>query len=195
MSFFKVFSYIFYPRITFGGRFSAIFFPSQATSKPFSYVTSFRFFFKSSFIYFLNWFLFSFASYLFCFYWFFKPSSGTLGLGFGFDNTVLLFTFGILLAAGMIIGLLNVISYFGIYLERRGLQMISSIDGLFFGLTWSRFRTSVLSSREKLPVIGEKDPFKIFKANNGSEFASNGSFCVHKLYSITPNAQMSAFVE
>lgn len=71
-------------------------------------------------------------------------------------------------------------SYFGIFFAIKGFTNIYLIVGLFVGLTCNKESTKFFRSFEYGPVIGGKEPFKIFRANKGSEFASNGSFRAHK---------------
>ena len=67
--------------------------------------------------------------------------------------------------------------------------------GLFDGITCNNESIRFFRSREYGPVRGGKEPFNIFRANNGNEPASKGIFWALKWYSKTPNDQISALVE
>lgn len=62
----------------------------------------------------------------------------------------------------------------------KGLTKIYLIVGLLVGLTCNKDKTKFFNSLEYGPVRGGKDPFKIFRASKGSEFASKGSFKAHR---------------
>ena len=117
------------------------------SSSLFYYFSFFNFYFSSFASLFSS---FTLCSYLFYFYFFNNSFYSPFAISFCFYYT-------------------------GKYLLRNGFDKIDYIEGLFFWFVWSSCNSKVFKSLEYWLGIAGNDPFKIFKAKTGKEFASNGN--------------------